>query len=1084
MLTLLLGIDWVANRAEIMKMIADDVAMEKSGRILIVPELISHETERRLCAAAGDTTSRFAEVLTFTGLARRVADSVGHGARECLDNGGRIVTMASATRQLHSKLKAYASVETNPEFLSDLLDAVDEFKRCCICPSDLLYAAKQTEGSLAQKLEELSLILESYDALCKQGKRDPRDQMTWLLEELEEGSYANDHTFYIDGFPDFTRQHMAILEHIIQNCPNVTVSLNCDCPNSSELAFEKAGDTASQLLSLAKKHGISVKVQQIAPRNGSLQAVRQFLFQGNMNTTVTDGSLQLYAAETMYEECLAAAEKITQLVKNGARYRQIGIICADMEGYRNTIDYVLNSFGIPAYISGTEDILDKSVITTVLTALNAAIGGFEREYVISYLKSPLSPLELSTCDMLENYAILWGINGKQWLKDWTNHPEALGGKWTDDATEMLRRLNSARRLALDPLERLQQGFMNAQNLAQQVEALYAFLTEIKLAERLEKLADQVDRNGDNRTAQILNQLWEILLVAMEQLHGMLGNTVWEAETFSRLFKLLLSQYSVGTIPTVLDCVIVGPISAMRCQKTNHLFVLGAVEGNLPGYSGSNGVLNDQERVMLRQLGVPLTGGATEGLQAEFAEIYGAFCGADNTVTVSYPGGQPSFVYRRLCQLSGGEANGTYTYGAALRNPWHAGAYFASSERKEDANAAGVTDTYQTIVAHKNHELGQISKEHIGDLYGRELKLSASQIDKHSQCRFSYFLRYGLGAKECKQASIDPAEFGTYVHDVLEKTVRDVMERGGFEKVSLEEVLSIAARHSERYAAERFGELDTQRLNYLFRRNGQELAMIVQELWQELRVSKFAPVGFEVGFGDKGEVSAISITGREMSAKIRGFVDRVDAWQNEEDTYYRIVDYKTGAKDFDYCDIINGVGLQMLLYLFALEEGLFAPLGEQPIPAGIQYFPARVPIVSANSKLTEQEAAAEREKLWKRKGLLLKDDRILSAMSDEETVSRMPYSQKKDGELSGDLASRGEFSKLKTYVFRLLERTIEQIASGDIAPNPYTRGGSNNPCTYCPYGAICHQETVQRRNFKAITADQFWQQIEKEVSANG
>ena len=115
----------------------------------MVPELISHETERRLCAAAGDTASRFAEVLSFTRLAKRVADETGCAAEECLDNGGRVVAMASSARQLHSRLKAYASVETRPEFLTGLIDAVDEFKRCCITSQDLINAAAETDGSLS-----------------------------------------------------------------------------------------------------------------------------------------------------------------------------------------------------------------------------------------------------------------------------------------------------------------------------------------------------------------------------------------------------------------------------------------------------------------------------------------------------------------------------------------------------------------------------------------------------------------------------------------------------------------------------------------------------------------------------------------------------------------------------------------------------------------------------------------------------------------------------------------------------------------------------------------------------------------------
>ena len=195
MLTLLIGTDWVANRNEILRRIADDVKAQRGNRILMVPELISHDTERRLAAVAGDTSSRFAQVLSFTRLGHRVMDMTGNLSGEFLDDSGRIVAMAAAARQLHSKLKAYGSVETKPEFLEQMLEMVDEFKRCCISPEDLKAATKETEGVLTQKLEELSLILESYDALCSRGKRDPRDLMTWVLEQLEQIDFASRHVF-------------------------------------------------------------------------------------------------------------------------------------------------------------------------------------------------------------------------------------------------------------------------------------------------------------------------------------------------------------------------------------------------------------------------------------------------------------------------------------------------------------------------------------------------------------------------------------------------------------------------------------------------------------------------------------------------------------------------------------------------------------------------------------------------------------------------------------------------------------------------------------------------------------------------
>ena len=176
MLELVLGENWTANSEYILSAIGNDVKNRLEGRILLVPELISHDMERRLCVAAGDTASRYAEVLTFTRLARRVAEDRGCSLPECLDNGGRVVAMAAAARQLHSKLKVYAALETKPEFLTQLLDAVDEFKRCCISAEDLRIASTMAEGVLAQKLEELSLLLEAYDSLCQRGKRGSRQR--------------------------------------------------------------------------------------------------------------------------------------------------------------------------------------------------------------------------------------------------------------------------------------------------------------------------------------------------------------------------------------------------------------------------------------------------------------------------------------------------------------------------------------------------------------------------------------------------------------------------------------------------------------------------------------------------------------------------------------------------------------------------------------------------------------------------------------------------------------------------------------------------------------------------------------------
>ena len=1085
MLTILLGTDWKFNTDKILKMLAQDVAEEKSNRILMVPELVSHQTERELSDLAGDTASRFAEVLSFSRLAKRVSEDSRIPLMDCLDNGGRVVTMAAVTRQLHSKLKAYASVETKPEFLMSLLDAVDEFKRCCVTSADLMEASRQTEGSLAQKLEELSLILETYDLICSQSKRDPRDQMSWLLEQLESCDFAGNHTFYFNSFPDFSRQHMEIVYHLVTNSPNVVISLNCDEPGSNSLSFESAGQTALDLIGYAVKNGIAYEVIKANSEHSVHSKITEHLLQGDFQQGFAGDVLEVCQADSVYAECAYTTEKIIELVQKGIRYRDISIVCPDMQTYRAPVNSMLQRAHIPVYISGTEDILDKTVIHTVLTALDAALSGFSQKEVLRYLKSMLSPLTPEKCDRIENYAIMWSVDGSRWLQPWENHPRGLEDEWSDFDRKALESLNESRKKAMEPLMQLRREFFDAANVSQQVIAVYHFLENIKLSQRLKYLAAAMDDKEDYRNAQILNQLWDILIGALEQMHDALSEVTWDGDTFCRLLKLLLKQYDVGTIPSVLDAVTVGSVSAMRCQKSRHLFVMGTSEGVLPAYGSSAGVLNDQERVVLLSLGVPLNAGAIDGIQTQFSEIQEVFSGAQEAITVSCSDGQPSFVYNRLMRMAGSEKNVSPRYGAALTDPWEAAAHLAAGEYAQEAELLGLSDQYYAVIKSKNHALGLIYQGNIRRLYGEKLHLSASQIDRVADCRMSYFLKYGMRVRERNSVKIDPAEFGTYVHAVLEECGRAVVEMGGFKQVSLEKTLELASDASSRYFAMRFAQMNTERLSYHFQKNAREVQYIVRELWEELQDSEFQPVHFELGFGDGETMPAIDISGKTMDAQLGGYVDRVDKWDNAGKEYVRVVDYKTGKKDFDYCDVFNGIGLQMLLYLYALEDGGELIFEDTPIAAGVQYFPARVPIVSCDGSLSDEEAQQAHIKGFKRKGLILSDDHVLQAMESSDEPRRLSIKRKKDGSVSGDIASSHQFRQLKKYVFKLLEKIVDEIASGNVTPNPYTRGSSHDACRYCPYGTICHSAEVEgRRNYQAMSADRFWSEIERRESADG
>ena len=69
------------------------------------------------------------------------------------------------------------------------------------------------------------------------------------------------------------------------------------------------------------------------------------------------------------------------------------------------------------------------------------------------------------------------------------------------------------------------------------------------------------------------------------------------------------------------------------------------------------------------------------------------------------------------------------------------------------------------------------------------------------------------------------------------------------------------------------------------------------------------------------------------------------------------------------------------------------------------------------------------------------------------------------------------------MFKTLADVVDSIAGGSVDANPYTRGSSHSACAFCPYGSICAKDReAGRRNYKAMTAPEFWERIGREEQA--
>lgn len=1097
MLKLLLGRAGTGKTTEILGTMAREG--ERRPQLLIVPEQHSHDAERQLCAVGGNGVSLCAEVLSFTRLASRVFSVAGGLAEPVLDAGGRLLLMDVALKAVEDRLKVYVRPSRKPPFLTQLAATVDECKGANISPERLFEVAGQVEGESGDKFYDLALICGAYEAYCEQRGADPRDKLTRLARALEGCPWGEGRDIYLDGFTDFTVQERQVLEKLVGQANSVTVALTCDgMAGDEEDVFGPARRTARRLLELAKRMGVESEVRVRSEKGAAvargITRVEEHLFEAVLPVfEETPEGVELYRAMSPYLEVERAAAELARLVREeGYRYRDLAVTARSMEVYGSLITLIFPRYGLPVFLGGMDDVLQKPILTLVTGALDAVAGEYRYEDVFRYLKTGLTDLSRDEVDRLENYVLKWDIKGSRWTQagEWNMHPEGYGGVWNETLKARVAELDGLRRRVAEPLERLRRAKeKTGEGLAL---ALYGFLEEIDLPRRLLERGAELRQGGEAALAAEYEQLWKLLCGALEQCAQLLGETGMDWEEFARLFKLVLSQYQVGAIPVSLDRVAAGEMPRLAHKHCKVLYLLGADDGAIPAVAPSPGLLVDEDRSLLAAFGLESAPRLTDKLWREMTIVYETCALPSDRLIVSYAlagedggKGQPSFLVKKLRQLFPGlvpldERSLEKDFRMTALRPALELAGLRPGLGRALKGVPGCAPLVERMERAATMERGSLTRPTVEALYGRHVPMSASRMDKYKSCHFSYFMQYGLGAKARKGAEFAATDYGTFVHYVLENVLR---ERKGREVPGREQVSAVV----KRYVEEQLGGLagETARFRYLFRRLEKTVYAVVKNVCEELENSEFQPVAFELGFGKKGELPPVELTVDGVTLSVSGVVDRVDAWEKDGRLYLRVVDYKTGRKSFDLTDVWNGLGLQMLLYLFTLTEDGKTLFGDRElVPAGVLYLPARDLPVGGSRTMTEEERQKKVDEQLRRKGLVLDDEAVLSAMErGEEGFRFLPLKMKKSGEIGGEaLVSAERLGKLERHTRQILRDIAAELAAGNIAADPFWQGPQHNACQWCEYAAACQfregRGDDRRRWLPKVGAEAFWEGLEK------
>lgn len=1109
MLRFLIGQAGAGKTAALIREIRENMARGIGGNILLVPEQYSHEAERELCRVCGDSLSLYAEVLSFSGLARSLETKRGGAAAPWLDQGGRMLCMALALQGVGARLKVYGAAQRRAELQAMLLKAVDELKAARIDAEQLMLAAAACPDALGDKLTDLALVLDAFDAVVANGRADPADRLTILAHAIDEGGLDQKARVFVDGFIDFTRQEQEVLCAMLRQGVELTVCLTLDDLYGESEIFALSRRAAHALMDRAEELGTPVRTVKL--ETGDIRDSALRFFAGHMFDYTDahwdgDAPIRLLRAPSVSAECEQAAALCLALVRDGGcRWRDIAIVARGFEDYRGTLESVFRHYGVPLFTAARSDLMAKPLPALIACAYEILQGGWALDDMISYLRTGLAGLTEAECDELESYLFKWQLRGSAWTRrgDWRQHPEGYGGEYTPEVEEKLARINALRRRVVGPLRAFEKAAKEAETASAQAQALAGLFEALRLPETLSRRAEELQQLGREKSAAEYRQLWELTIGALEQCDSILGESAMDYEHFGRLFTLMLSKYDIGTIPVSLDRVTAGDFDRNRRRDIRHLIVLGASDDRLPRTEEGGGIFSLDERQRLLEMELALGPGGDSELWREFALIYYTLTLPSESLNLLCPvlGAEgrelrPAFVFRRAQSLFDLTPETVDLTDVRMSAPAPALGLAAQAIHggggREQAAAAyfqeSAPERAAALKAAAELTRGSLSPEGVRRLYGKKLRLSASRVEKFASCRFAYFCQYGLKAKPHTPAGFQPPEMGTFMHYVLENVAREATARGGFRSITDEELEALTDRFVEAYVHDELNDFQekSSRFVYLFRRLRENVRRVVKDMAEELRVSDFTPLDFELDFSKAQDVPPIELGADAEALSLIGVADRVDGWLHDGKLYLRVVDYKTGRKEFSLSEVLSGMNLQMLLYLFTLADGGQRRYGHELVPAGVMYIPARSPMLSADAALDETQAAQERSRELRRSGLLLDDPSLQEAWDHGSEKRYIPLKVRYGKPTADTFASLERLGLLDRHIRRELKGMAKALRAGSIAADPFFRSQSDNACLRCDYRDACRftegHAGEKSRYLPKYSPEEVWAMMEEEEHA--
>lgn len=1107
--------------------------------IMLVPDQFSFIAEKQLVGELGGIGLNKREVLTFRRFIHRMVTAKG----EYIKPAGKQMLLYKAVENIKGENSIFEKSLSKPGFIDMLSELISEMKRYAIDTDALIKRAEtMSEGMLRKKLEAIIAVYNEYYRLMPDNMLDSEDDMNRLAEAiLSSNEFADTHIF-IDEFSDFLPQYYSVLRALMKKAKSVTVALCLDDEEDRLSVFSPVIKTLYNLRDTAREMGcdilpdIFISRENITPRFKSSEL--KFLeneWESDKSYTDVPNDISCMVSVDPYNEIEYAAEEILRLVRNeGYRFKDISIVCADLENYNHLIEVLFRAYDIPYFTDRKIAVTDHPVILLVLAVFDVFADGFSYESMFRYLRTGYADITSDEINILENYVLEHGIRGKNiWLGDevWEDNAsrvfdEAMQEK-KESEEEAESRIDALRRRVAEPFKGFEKHFDGRKTVREICTALYNFLDkEIGFTAKVQKNIQYFISNGNMDEAEQYAQIWSILVDVLDQTVAVMDDDYCGMERFSELLRTGLSQYEIGIIPSAVDMVSICNAQRSRLADVKALFIMGATYGKFPVLSSKEGILSDNDRRKLKEAGFEFAPDTRMKLYDSQFKVYSAVTKAACKLFVSYSnadtsgeGQNPSqFVmdlkrkFPAMPVFEGAAAGVSIspdgmvapepTFWKMLLELAKGGEYETEWQtvRKWYEEREDFKDRMHILDDAKNDRKASLDASRAKRLYENNREYSASRLEVFASCPFRYFLNYGLRAREQYTWEVQAFDIGSLMHYILKRFCERVEENKkdntcaeikkawrSLDEEKREEIIGGLIEEAREIILKK-SIRSKGRIQFLLEQIENTLRDSVKLIAESINGGEFAPIASEKNF--RG-FKITSVKDEDCSVMLRGQIDRIDMVRLDDKVYLQIVDYKSGSKSFSPTDIYNNFGMQLVIYALAAVElyrqGELTEDNSVPVKiAGILYSSLRDEIVKLK---TAPDSAME--KSFRYDGQLLADEEALRCMDREyaEYLSNMadakakdktsfeskyyPFSTTKSVQLSSKSSAESEasFEIMNNYVREAITGIDRKIQEGVIDIYPYSENG--NRCAYCPYGEVCRFDRSKHNVRNKKKPDDVW-----------